>query len=126
MAPSGKGSEKDETQSGVFATTHWSVVLAAGQTADAQMSAALEQLCRTYWFPLYAYIRRRGYGHEDAQDLTQGFLFQLLERKSFARVDSRRRCTGCATVTRNCFAMELPRPLPSRPDLKMRCAISAQ
>jgi len=74
----------------VFATTHWSVVLAAGQSTDAQASAALEQLCRTYWYPLYAYVRRRGYGPEDAQDLTQGFLLQLLERKSFARADPNR------------------------------------
>ncbi|MBM3883190.1 MAG: hypothetical protein FJ387_26330, partial [Verrucomicrobia bacterium] len=71
----------------VFATTHWSVVLAAGQRADAKAAAALEQLCRTYWYPLYAYVRRRGYGHEDAQDLTQAFLGQLLERESFARVE---------------------------------------
>jgi len=62
----------------VFATTHWSVVLAAGQSADARATAALEQLCRTYWYPLYAYVRRRGYGPEDAQDLTQEFLTRLL------------------------------------------------
>ena len=86
MAPLGKESEKADMQRGVFATTHWSVVLAACQTADAQASAALEQLCRTYWYPLYAYVRRRGYGHDDAQDLTQGFLLQLLERKSFGHV----------------------------------------
>jgi len=72
---------------GWFATTHWSVVLAAGQTSGAQAFAALEQLCRTYWYPLYAYVRRRGYGHEDAQDLTQGFLLQLLAHQSLARVD---------------------------------------
>lgn len=66
----------------VFATTHWSVVLAAGQSADAQASAALEQLCRTYWYPLYAYVRRSGHGHEDAQDLTQAFFAHLL-RKDF-------------------------------------------
>jgi RNA polymerase sigma-70 factor (ECF subfamily) len=70
----------------VFATTHWSVVLAAGQTESPQAAQALETLCRTYWYPLYAYVRRRGHGHEDAQDLTQAFLLQLLERKSFARV----------------------------------------
>jgi RNA polymerase sigma-70 factor (ECF subfamily) len=87
MAPSGKESEKAETQSGVFATTHWSVVLEAGNSESPPAAAALEKLCRTYWYPLYAYVRRRGYGHEDAQDLTQGFLLQLLERKSFGRVD---------------------------------------
>jgi RNA polymerase sigma-70 factor (ECF subfamily) len=73
--------------SGEFTATHWSVVLAAAQQESPQAAEALEQLCRTYWYPLYAYVRRRGYGHEDAQDLTQGFLLQLLERKSLARVD---------------------------------------
>ncbi len=72
----------------LFATTHWSVVLAAGQGDTSQSAAALEQLCRTYWYPLYCYTRRRGYTHEDAQDLTQGFLLQLLERQSLARVDA--------------------------------------
>src|SRR5512137_1479118 len=71
----------------LFATTHWSVVLAAGDQDSPQSRYALEELCRTYWYPLYAYVRRRGYGHEDAQDLIQGFLLQLLERHSFARVD---------------------------------------
>jgi len=74
----------------VFATTHWSVVLAAGQSTNAQASVALDQLCRTYWYPLYAYLRRRGCRAEDAQDLTQAFLLQLLERKSFARADRNR------------------------------------
>ncbi len=72
---------------GQFATTHWSVVLAAGQASTPQSTAALEELCRTYWYPLYAYVRRRGYGHEDAQDFTQAFLLQLLQRKSFGRAD---------------------------------------
>jgi RNA polymerase sigma factor (sigma-70 family) len=72
----------------LFATTHWSVVLATADQESPQAAAALEQLCRTYWYPLYYYVRRRGYGHEDAQDLTQGFLLQLLERESFARTDA--------------------------------------
>jgi RNA polymerase sigma-70 factor (ECF subfamily) len=71
----------------MFTTTHWSVVLAAGLSESPQAAQALETLCGTYWYPLYAYVRRRGHGHEDAQDLTQAFLLQLLERKSFARVD---------------------------------------
>ena len=75
----------------VFATTHWSVVLAAGQqSTDTQVSEALEQLCRTYWYPLYAYIRRRGRSPEDAQDLTQEFLARLLDRHAFAQV----KCEG--------------------------------
>lgn len=75
-----------EAHGGLFATTHWSVVLTAGEQGSVPAVEALEKLCRTYWYPLYAYLRRRGYGHEDAQDLTQGFLLQLLERRSFARV----------------------------------------
>jgi DNA-directed RNA polymerase specialized sigma24 family protein len=87
MAPSGKENEEAETRGGVFAATHWSVVLAAGQAESPQAAEALEKLCRTYWYPLYAYVRRRGFGHDDAQDLTQGFLLQLLAHKSFGRVD---------------------------------------
>ena len=73
-----------------FATTHWSVVLAASQSNDAQASEALEQLCRTYWYPLYAYVRRRGYKPEDAEDLTQEFFARFLAGNYLARVDRRR------------------------------------
>jgi len=65
---------------GVFATTHWSVVLAASDLTSPQAGEALEQLCRLYWYPLYVYVRRRGYGPEDAQDLTQGFFAHLLRQ----------------------------------------------
>lgn len=68
-----------------FATTHWSVVLAAGQRSPSARDA-LEQLCRSYWYPLYAYIRRRGHSKHDAQDLIQSFLEHLLERHAFERV----------------------------------------
>jgi RNA polymerase sigma-70 factor (ECF subfamily) len=54
-----------------FATTHWSVVLAARDGADLQAAEALEKLCRSYWYPIYAYVRRAGHGAEEAQDLTQ-------------------------------------------------------
>jgi RNA polymerase sigma factor (sigma-70 family) len=70
------------TQNGAvaFTTTHWSVVLEAqGETPAAQ--EALEKLCRTYWWPLYGFVRRSGYGPEEAQDLTQGFFALLLERR---------------------------------------------
>ncbi len=77
-----------QTRGAAFVTTHWSVVLTSADGDSPEAKAALEQLCRTYWYPLYCYIRRRGYGHEDAQDLTQGFLLQLLERHSFARADA--------------------------------------
>ncbi len=70
-----------------FTTTHWSAVLEAGKGDSPAASAALEQLCRTYWFPLYAYIRRRGFGHEEAQDLTQEFFAQLLRKNYPARAD---------------------------------------
>jgi DNA-directed RNA polymerase specialized sigma24 family protein len=71
-----------------FVTTHWSVVLASADQDSPQAKAALEQLCRTYWYPLYSYVRWHGYSHEDAQDLTQGFLMRWLESKSFARADA--------------------------------------
>lgn len=62
----------------VFATTRWSVVLRAGGTSPEQAQAALEQLCRDYWYPLYAYVRRKGHSPEDAADLTQDFFAKLL------------------------------------------------
>src|SRR6201982_53914 len=63
-----------------FVTTQWSVVLAAqGQSPAAD--EALERLCRTYWWPLYGFVRRNGYPPEEAQDLTQGFFAMLLERR---------------------------------------------
>jgi RNA polymerase sigma-70 factor (ECF subfamily) len=64
----------------IFATTHWTVVLAAGRRHTPQSDEALEQLCKTYWFPLYAYVRRRGYSKEDAEDLTQAFFARFLEK----------------------------------------------
>ena len=72
----------------IFATTHWTVVLAAGRQHSPQAARALEELCRTYWFPLYAYVRRRGYAREDAEDLTQAFFTRLLEKNSFASLDA--------------------------------------
>jgi RNA polymerase sigma-70 factor (ECF subfamily) len=64
----------------VFATTHWTVVLAAGRQHTPQADGALEELCRTYWFPLYAYVRRHGHSKEDAEDLTQAFFARFLAR----------------------------------------------
>ena len=74
----------------VFATTHWSVVLAAGRSDAPQAQASLEKLCQTYWFPLYAYVRRRGYSQADAEDLTQEFFARLLEGDWLARADQQR------------------------------------
>ena len=70
-----------------FATTQWSVVLAAGHRESPQAAAALEKLCSTYWYPLYACVRRHGYGPEDAQDLTQEFFARLLAKDYLARAD---------------------------------------
>jgi RNA polymerase sigma-70 factor (ECF subfamily) len=64
----------------VFATTHWTVVLAAGKRHTPQSDHALEELCHTYWFPLYAYVRRRGHSKADAEDLTQTFFARFLEK----------------------------------------------
>ena len=72
---------------GQFATTHWSVILAAGDSAAALHEPALSTLCRTYWFPLYAYLRRRGYDSHQAEDYTQGFFAGILERKGLRKAD---------------------------------------
>jgi RNA polymerase sigma factor (sigma-70 family) len=76
------------TPGDIFATTHWTVVLAAGQRSSPAAQHALEELCKTYWFPLYAYIRRRGYAKADAEDLTQAFFARLLEKNFLANLDS--------------------------------------
>jgi RNA polymerase sigma factor (sigma-70 family) len=68
-----------------FTTTRWSVVLAA-QGESPKADEALEKLCRTYWWPLYGFVRRQGYSPEEAQDLTQGFFAQLLERRDLDAV----------------------------------------
>src|SRR5438876_8838869 len=68
-----------------FTTTHWSVVLKAqGRTPGAE--TALERLCRTYWRPIYGFVRRQGTKPEEAKDLTQGFFALILERKDFQSV----------------------------------------
>jgi RNA polymerase sigma factor (sigma-70 family) len=72
--------------SGQFQTTHWSVVLTAGAGTSPDSSAALETLCRTYWSPIYAYVRRSGIAHHAAQDLTQEFFTRLLELHVLERV----------------------------------------
>jgi RNA polymerase sigma-70 factor (ECF subfamily) len=69
----------------LFATTHWSVVLAAAEQETPAAAAALERLCSTYWYPQYAYIRRQGYDVADAQDLTQSFFAHILSRAFLKR-----------------------------------------
>jgi RNA polymerase sigma factor (sigma-70 family) len=73
-----------------FVTTHWSVVLSAQDKESPASQAALETLCRTYWFPLYAYVRRFGHNAHDAQDLTQGFFARVLE-KDYLKTAARER-----------------------------------
>jgi DNA-directed RNA polymerase specialized sigma24 family protein len=75
---------------GQFNTTHWSVVLLAGQGESAQSAAALESLCRAYWKPIYVFARGRLYAEADAQDLTQHFFYNLLERNDFSGLDPRK------------------------------------
>jgi RNA polymerase sigma-70 factor (ECF subfamily) len=73
-----------------FATTHWSLVLAARKCDSADAQAALTSLCQTYWYPLYAYVRRQGHQPDDAQDLTQAFLARLLEKHYLKSADPER------------------------------------
>lgn len=70
-----------------FVTTHWSLVLAAGGQSSPGSRQALETLCRLYWYPLYAYVRRRGYSADEALDLTQGFFARILEKNAVASAD---------------------------------------
>ena len=77
-------------QSGRFATTHWSVVLAAGKPESTDYEPALETLCRTYWFPLYAFLRRQGYGSDKAEDCTQAFFASLLDKHGLRLADPKR------------------------------------
>src|SRR5258706_5949879 len=73
-----------------FVTTHWSAVLSAGRSDTSGAQQALEHLCQTYWFPLYAYVRRRGHSPEDAQDLTQEFFARLLKGKRIGTADQQK------------------------------------
>ena len=83
-----QSSQQTRAPGDIFATTHWTVVLAAGRQRSPQADHALEELYRTYWFPLYAYTRRRGHTREDAEDLTQAFFARLLEKNYLAQLDS--------------------------------------
>jgi RNA polymerase sigma-70 factor (ECF subfamily) len=73
-----------------FATTRWSLVLAAGKRSSPQSSAALATLCENYWYPLYAYVRRRGHEANEAEDFTQAFFARLLEKNDLAAADPER------------------------------------
>jgi len=71
----------------VFPRTRWSVVLAATQQPSPEAEAALETICRAYWYPLYAFVRRSGQSPHDAQDLTQEFFRHLLEKRWLEAAD---------------------------------------
>jgi DNA-directed RNA polymerase specialized sigma24 family protein len=77
------------TRDGQFASTRWTVVLAAGtpEISSARALDALSELCRMYWRPLYLFLRREGIGAEDAQDLTQGFFAKLIRDRTYFRAD---------------------------------------
>jgi RNA polymerase sigma-70 factor (ECF subfamily) len=87
MATSDSALDPAERPKGWFNTTHWSVVLSAGDTASPQAAAALDDLCQRYWYPLYAYVRRRGYDPETSRELTQEFFALLLGKRLLAGVD---------------------------------------
>ena len=81
------GSGETLPRSPVFVTTHWSVVLTAGGSDTTGARQALAKLCQTYWYPLYAYVRRRNYSPPDAEDLTQEFFARFLEHHWVAHAD---------------------------------------
>jgi len=78
--------DSGEVSRAVFATTDWSVILAVGAAETTRAQEALSQLCQSYWYPLYAYVRRRGWKPEDAEDLTQEFFARLLRRESLRHI----------------------------------------
>jgi RNA polymerase sigma-70 factor (ECF subfamily) len=82
-----------------FNTTHWSVVLAAGDRPSPQAEAALTRLCQAYWFPIYAFIRKRGHSPEQAQDLTQGFFAGFLENRHVSKAAPDRGRFRCFVMT---------------------------
>jgi RNA polymerase sigma factor (sigma-70 family) len=88
-------------RAGRFATTRWSLILAAGHQSNAQSAEALASLCETYWYPVYAFVRRQGYPADAAADLTQEFFTRVLEKNYFRDADPARgrfRSFLCAAV----------------------------
>jgi RNA polymerase sigma-70 factor (ECF subfamily) len=87
MSDSADEISSTQLPAGYFATTHWSVVVNTRDADSPQAREALENLCQTYWYPLYAFVRRQDYGPHDAQDLTQEFFARLLEKHYLDEVD---------------------------------------
>lgn len=79
--------DSPHSSQGRFATTQWTMVLAAGKGESSQAEKALAALCQTYWYPLYAYIRRRGHSATEAEDLTQEYFFRLIEKEYLSSVE---------------------------------------
>lgn len=79
-----------QTSNGGFPPTRWTLVLSAGRADTARAQRALSELCGTYWYPLYAFVRHRGHAAHDAQDLTQAFFARLLEKNSLAHITRER------------------------------------
>jgi hypothetical protein len=99
-----------------FRTTHWSIVALAGDPASPETPRALEKVCRTYWLPLYSFIRRKGYGPHDAEDLTQGSFARLLRMNSLSGVGRQKEGSGpscCAPSITTCRMNGTPRGPPS-------------
>jgi len=90
MSTSRSPSEGERPLRGQFTTTHWSVVVEAGQHDSPTAAQALEQLCKKYWYPLYVYVRRKGYSVHEAEDLTQEFFAKLLTKKYLTVADRNR------------------------------------
>jgi len=88
--PSSMGAGTSPGGRGRCETTHWSLVLAAGQGGSAEADQALARLCSLYWYPVFVFVRRRGYATEDAQDLTQGFFARLIEKGDLGAADRSR------------------------------------
>ena len=84
-----------------FATTRWTIVMTAGQASSQEAEAALESLCQAYWFPIYAYVRRRVPSVHEAQDLTQAFFAELLA-KGYVRSASKQRGRFRAFLLTSC------------------------
>ncbi len=83
--PDGPHEDPVQTDKHRFATTHWSVVLTAGRKSSPKQKQALEALCQSYWFPLYAYLRQRGCDRHQAEDITQAFFAYLLEKEDLQK-----------------------------------------
>ena len=78
-----------KTVDGAFDTTHWTMILSAREDT-AEADHALSRLCESYWLPVYAFVRSRGYSRDDAQDLTQAFFGELLAKKPFGSADPKK------------------------------------